>query len=659
VARLIPRAEGLPLDVAWYAYSPFIPGDAAFSGTPAFAFTLLLYNPGRTPVQASVMCNLPNVIQGTYRLERGLTLTRSGDVPTSGTITLETVTGFNLSTMVAGELADIWQLFEREGHFDGQISMGLFEHGAAVASAMVEPGATQTVTFIVSWHFPHRTVHGERVGQGYASTYASAPEAARAFVGRLPDVWESLLAWQAVCFDNALPIPIQDALTNSPSILYKSALRAGDGHWRFWETPSYPMLSSAPGNLIRGMPLALFYPDVLLDHLHTLAALQEDDGHLPASLGTGGRIRFGTGTGPEMADNGPAFVLLACAHLRATGDRDALAALWPHVRKAMTWQTERAGRLGLPERLENGFRWWQYESKELSAYGGALYLAALQAAVYMASLVDEPTIAAALSEQLGAGVRAFDEAFWTGDYYRAWRSADEPPTEALQSDTLHGLLWTAMLDLPSPIDEERARRHLRREWRDNASPYGLFGMRHTDRDDDALDPRTPYRYLAVGRGGPTDSVVWQAATFRSAALALWLDADAREVLDHAARVAGHQYQTLRDPWNVFEMQAGWDGSPWAYSHHPAHLAVWLLPLALSGQRYDAITRRLSFAPRSDLAFKSPFVTPNARGTIERRGRDAFTLRVIDGRLILEELRFGPEVVQRDILLEAGQTLHSR
>ncbi|MDZ4701482.1 MAG: GH116 family glycosyl-hydrolase [Rhodothermales bacterium] len=656
VARLVPQAEGLPLDVAWYAYSPFILNDPAFSNTPALGFTLLLHNPGNAPVDASVMCNLPNHTQGTFRLQRGITLTRNGDTPDAGTMTLETVTGFNLSSMVASELGEIWEIFEKAGTFDGQISMGLFDHGAAAARAVVEPGATQAVTFVLSWHFPNRTFNGANIGQGYAGRHTSAPDAAKAFIDRLPDVWNSLSTWQALCFDNSMPDALQDALANSPSILAKSAVFTGTQHWRFWDTFAAPSLSGLPTSLHRAMPLALFFPDILRDHLRAYAAVQHDDGSLPASLGMGRRTPFDGAHGPVHSDNAPAFILQVYAHLRATGDRGVFAELWPHARKAMGWQLERAARLELPDRLDSLYRWWQYDRKDLAAYGSMLHLAAGQAALRMAALAGDTAFASSLKDQLTTASKAFDEAFWTGDHYRAWRTADEPTTDALQADTLYGLLWCFQLEIDLPIPLDRARSHIRKELRDNASPYGLLAMRHAGNDADALSSEKPYRFLADGRGGPTDSVVWQAATYNSAALGIWLEIDPRRTLEGAERAAAHQYRTLRDPWNVFEMQAGWDGSPWAYSHHPAHLALWLLPLALSGQQYDAVARRLTFEPRIDAPYRIPFAIPTARGVLDVRGGGRYTVEISSGRLILEELRIGGEVVQRDVLLEAGQAV---
>ncbi|MEZ4701638.1 MAG: GH116 family glycosyl-hydrolase [Rhodothermales bacterium] len=655
VARLLPEAEGLPLDVAWYAYTPFVLNDTAFSATPALAFTLLLHNTGSAPVNASVMCNLPNYLQGTFRLQRGITLTRNGDTPEAGTMTLETLTGFNLSSMVSSDLDEIWSVFEQEGSFDGQIAMGLFGYGAAAATAVVEPGTTQVVTFVLSWHFPNRRFYGADVGQGYAARFDGAPAAAAAFIDRLPDVWKSLNTWQAMCFDNALPAALQDGLANSPAILTKSAVHTRARHWRFWDTFSAPSLSSLPASLYRAMPLALFFPDVLHDHLRAYAAVQADDGSLPASLGLGGRTPFDAAEGPVQADNGPAFVLETCALVRATGNRDILAELWPHARKAMTWQAARAERLGLPDRLDSIYRWWQYGEKDLAAYGALLHLAAAQAAVQLATLAGDTAFAATLRDLVKQGAAAFDTAFWTGEHYRAWHTAGEPATDALQADTLYGLLWCYMLDLDPVIDPERARRHLRAETRANGTPYGAMAMRGAGGDEDGLSPERPYQFLAAGRGGPTDSVVWQAATYNSAALAIHLDVDARDALARAEKAATHQYRTLRDPWNVFEMQAGWDGSPWAYSHHPAHLTLWTLPLALTGQRYDATTRSLTFHPRDSIS-RAPFVTPAARGSLEVRGGGRYTLHVSDGRLILEELRIGADVVQRDVLLEAGQVL---
>ena len=98
------------------------------------------------------------------------------------------------------------------------------------------------------------------------------------------------------------------------------------------------------------------------------------------------------------------------------------------------------------------------------------------------------------------------------------------------------------------------------------------------------------------------------------------DADPVMALNRAKKSLDHWRSTLNDQWNIHGLIAsngyGLDGLPWATSHYSFHLVLWHLPLALSGQLYNAGNASLTFWPKYQIPFNLPFFTPKAIGTIQ-------------------------------------------
>ena len=65
----------------------------------------------------------------------------------------------------------------------------------------------------------------------------------------------------------------------------------------------------------------------------------------------------------------------------------------------------------------------------------------------------------------------------------------------------------------------------------------------------------------------------------------------------AQKVIGKWTDKLRDPWDVRDLYSVQDGYPWCNSHYGRQLIFWAIPLALSGQQYDAALGRLSLIPK--------------------------------------------------------------
>ena len=106
-------------------------------------------------------------------------------------------------------------------------------------------------------------------------------------------------------------------------------------------------------------------------------------------------------------------------------------------------------------------------------------------------------------------------------------------------------------------------------------------------------------------------------------------------LGEAEKIYAKWRSMLKDQWDIRDLTTGWDGYPWCNSHYARQLILWTIPLALSGQRYSAPGRALSFEPRVAEPAALPFFTPTAHGILELVEGRSPRLRILAGTLEVE------------------------
>ena len=133
--------------------------------------------------------------------------------------------------------------------------------------------------------------------------------------------------------------------------------------------------------------------------------------------------------------------------------------------------------------------------------------------------------------------------------------------------------------------------------------------------------------------------IWMGSDSDWTTLNIHLGMDPGESLKQAEKALEHYRTNLNDFWNIHGLTAGQgygvDGQPWCTSHYSFHLVLWHIPLALSGQRYDAVHKRLTFDPKLKVPYALPFFTPFASGTVEAKKlhkRVQYKVTVTSGRL---------------------------
>jgi non-lysosomal glucosylceramidase len=662
VSRLKFNDPKLSVAVDLYAYSEFKLRDPDASATPAAIFTFVLRNPTTHTIPTSLVFMLPNRIDGHVQLSHGLTFLRDGKLPLSGSIAVCTVGSVEKSEAAAGsESKTLWNAFS-SGESIGTAIMPeeAPRYGASVATVRLRPHAEAVVTFILAWYLPNRPFLTENAGNFYATLYSNAENVTDKVAARLNDDWRSLLEWQEVMQANSLPDWLQDSLINGVATMYKTGMRFRDGRWRQWE--SFACADVDPGHIdfYQSLPYMFFYPELRKQLLTRYAAVQESNGFIPEELITGGvpkNLLSAAGPldipgGRHMGDSDTVFILGVLQYYEWTGDQEFLDAMWPNVRKAAFWQIARAQNFGLPEYLQTTYDLFEYEKKTLVSYNAFLHLTAMLAAEKLAQIHKEPEDAEKFQAAFQAGQHSLEQHLWTGKYFRAWWSDGKPYPNALMADTLYGQLWAAALNLAPVISKEKLLSHLRSEAELNGNPFGLRIMSGTD-SKDTIDAYTAWK---PGQPFPNDNLIWPAGSLDWGSLEIFLGGNVEEALSEAKKVISNQRLNLGDQWNYTDLNNNWDGSPWGNSHYTRQLIQWMLPLAISGQRWDAGSRSLSFSPANSAFQTCPFFTPQATGLLQSSGASRWRITITSGELAIHSIKIDSQTWSGDTVLHAGDSL---
>ena len=156
--------------------------------------------------------------------------------------------------------------------------------------------------------------------------------------------------------------------------------------------------------------------------------------------------------------------------------------------------------------------------------------------------------------------------------------------------------------------------------------------------------------------------IWMGSDSDWTTLNIHLGMDPKESLKQAEKALEHYRTKLNDFWNIHGLTAGQgygvDGQPWCTSHYSFHMVLWHIPLALSGQRYDAGQQQLIFEPKMKVPYALPFFTPFASGTVQARklySRVKYTVTVTSGRLDVNLLAVSKSMLPRNrVTLAQGE-----
>jgi non-lysosomal glucosylceramidase len=720
----------VPVAVRLQAFNPLIPADAERSGIPIAVLRFVLTNRTERPVRASVCGSLQNFIgsDGTtsgsrqnvneFRREAalaGIFLRSEGVDPlaeTWGTLALATtcLNGVTHRTAWAklswgDSLLDFWDDFTADGYLEERDAAGVETPVASLSAAVeIAPGKTESLTFLLAWHFPNRlnwspargsqgsaegccgggeTRSPDWVGNYYATRFSDAWEVATATSSELPALERDTLAFVRAFCESDLPSVVKEAaLSNLSTLRTQTCFRTADGFFFGWEgcgDRSGCCEGSCTHVWNYEQATAFLFGDLAcgmrrVEFLHAT----RDDGRMSFRV----RLPLSRATewGLAAADGQMGCLMKLYRDWQLSGDDGLLRELWPRARKALEFCWVPGGWDADGDGVMEGC---QHNTMDVEYYGpnpqmGSWYLGALRAAEEMSRHVGESDFAALCRQRFEAGSRWIDQNLFNGDYYE---HQVRPPTgpeaiapglrhESMGSqdlsepdlqlgagclvDQLVGQYMACVCGLGTLLDPEHVRGTLRAIMRYNfrESLRGHFNhLRSFALGDEAAllmasypkgrRPRRPFPYF---------NEVMTGFEYTAAVHMLYegLEEDGLKVI---AAIRARYDGRKRSPFD--EAECG--------HHYARAMASWAAVLALTGFHYSGVTQTIRFA-RADGPRRDFWSNGYAWGTCEQRpvaGGVEVRLTVLHGALALRRLEVtgaGAADLHEPRRLSAGESL---
>ncbi len=655
----------LPLQVRLEAYNPFIPMNAKDSGLPLAMFDWTVTNVTDKTVRVTIACSLLNAVgySGSDQLGNrfnsqfgqnlnswrddddleGIFMTSGRYDPASpqyGSLAIATAwpdTTFQLRYERAGWWDDIQNFWDEFTLGRGSLASNAIESpspegqtdvGVLGLRAVLEPGQTTTLPFILSWHFPNLTntwnsetaVKGKRLGNWYATQWADAWEVATYAAQHRERMEQETRAYHHAVFSSSLPEEVIDAASANASILRTTTvLRTEDGRMNAFEgcgdnSGCCPMNCTHVWNYVQ--TAALLFPELERTVRHTdfehntradgdmafrtlLPLVGDLWAHMPAADGQMGTI------------------MKAYREWLQSGSLTFLRTIWPGIEKALdhAWATGGwdADRDGVMEGK-------QHNTYDIEFYGpntmmGTFYLGALRAAEEMARALGYANKAAEYRKVYESGRELYSRLLWNGEYYRQivntdlWLSTREKVSssthpdsmlkdtepryqygEGCLADQLLGQWFAHVVGLGDLLPPEQVKSALvsifKYNFKHDLSQHESVQRVYALNDEAGLllctwptggRPQYPFPYA---------DEVWTGIEYQVAAHCIY-EGLIEEGLAIVRGVRDRHDGAKRNPWNEFEC-----------GHHYARaMSSWSLMLALSGYHYDAHRQHLEVLPK--------------------------------------------------------------
>ena len=510
-----------------------------------------------------------------------------------------------------GDGAAIWEDFAADGALDNVEDPSPAPAGEEPAAGLavtfeLAPGERRQVPMVLAWDLPIAQFGGgdkwyRRYTAFFGTSGRNAWAIAKEGLQHYQQWREAIIAWQRpVLEDPERPEWYKSALFNElyyvadggTAWVVDPAQPDGLGHFAQIECFDYPFYETLDVRFYGSFPLLMLWPElekqVMRDFIPTVTAedMQQRQiesngewrprkvaGAVPHDLGMPSEAPFRLPNAYTWQDANvwkdlnSKFVLLIYRDYVATRDEGLVREAWPAVKAALAYlKTFDEDGDGLPENdgiPDQTFDTWPMKGP--SAYCGGLWLAALQAALRMADLVDDPEAKATYSRWLTQAQAAYEAKLWNGRYYRY--DTESPYAESIMADQLAGQWYMDVCGLPPIVPRDHVRSVLETVYRHNVLGFqgGTMGAVNGIRPDGTL-------YTDADQA----EEVWSGVTYALAAFML------HEGMNEAAwRTAQGAYRVTYEGGLWFRTPEAWDkDGNFRASMYMRPGAIWAMEYAL-------------------------------------------------------------------------------
>jgi non-lysosomal glucosylceramidase len=521
---------------------------------------------------------------------------------------------------------DVWADFATDGRLDDTDDSPPSHPGQAIGAAVaatvsLEPGASATIDFALAWDLPlvefgsgtrwYRR-HTRWFGQDGRNAFAIAVDGLAQRDARLARI----AAWQAPILDDPeRPDWYKAALFNELYFLVDGGTawvdgradggpdpderprddRAEMGRFAILECFDYAFYNTVDVNFYASWALLLLWPRLERSVIRDVAAtIAIDDPEVVTLAADGRRARRKTAGAAPHDTGGPAgdpflrpnhyayqdsniwkdlnskFVLQLWRDAVLLDDPGIATESWPVITGAIDHLAgfDRDGD-GLPEHdgvPDQTFDTWAMRGP--SAYSGALWLAALEAAIRMGAWAGDDDRVALYRERLARASAAFETKLWNGRHYR-FDTSDGPSADAIMAGQLAGQWYADATGLGDLLPPDRILTTLRTIFDANVRGYG-------DGEMGAVNGMLPDG--SVDGSTLQSAEVWIGVTYALAALMIGrgLTREGWQTARGAAAVTYERGLWFRTP-EAYDADGGYRASLYLRP-----LAIWAIEHALAG-----------------------------------------------------------------------------
>ena len=694
------KDSDLPLDVKLVAWNPFIPDDEDNSGLPVGGLEYTFTNTSGKEIEAIYSFNTRNFMWRTNdevspitKMDKGFILNQN---PTERNPEFEG----HCAIFTDEETTKVNYNWFRGGWFDpltmawNHVSRGEMPEddpvlGGTGASIYVpfslKPGESKTIHLYIAWYVPtsfHRigpeaTTESDfgdcydpelykdtpdRYEPWYSRRFASVDEVASYWKENYSSLKDETTRFTETFYDTTLPAEVVESVANNLTILKSSTvMRQHDGRFWVWEG-SGDNWGSCHGSCTHVWNYAQAVPHLFPRMERTLRETefkvdQNKEGHqvFRANL----PIRPVRHDFHSAADGQLGGIMKVYRDWRISGDNEWIEDLYPQIAQSMdycirTWDPDEEGAVIEPHHNTYDIEFWGPDGMCTSFYAGALN-----------SIIE-------IGKFLGKDVSRYENILakaqdymttklWNGEYFIQdirWKDLHaEDPTKAQSfhssyaeeakkilevegpkyqygngclSDGIIGCWMSLVCGLDEPIDSRMVTSHLESVYKYNLK-HSLMDHANPQRPGYANGPDGGLLICSWPKGGKLSlpfvysDEVWTGIEYQVASHLIF-EGKVEEGLDIVKTVLERYDGAKRNPFNQYEC-----GSWYARA-----LSSYSLIQALTGVRYDAVTKTLYIDSKVGKNFRSFLSTEGGYGTVGLKNGKPF-IEVKHGKIDVKEI----------------------
>ncbi len=463
----------VPLAVKLEAFSPFIPLNTDDSSLPATIFQFTLCNTSAAPVETTLTGELENTVCLHHRNLTGVLNNRF--VKANGTTMLLCSAEANADLNKLPDFGTMALVFLSDAEeTSGDKSAAFTEKliGSLGKKLALAAGESQTVTFVLAWHFPNLSLGKKQpdVGRHYATRFDSAQAVAEYVAGNFSHLEGQTKLWRYTWYDSTLPFWFLDRTFLNTSILATStSYRFANG--RFYGREGVGCCEGTCTSVwFYAQAMGRLFPD-LERSVHEKQDFAEGIGFDPK---TGGIWTRGEYRGDFVLDGQAGNILRAYREHQMSRNDAFLKRHWPQIKKAMQWLIQQDGN---NDGIIDG---WQSTTLDCGSWWGAmswtssLYLAALRACEEMANEMGDTEFAHSAKAITDVGGKNLVDRLWNSEYFIHKPDHSHATSFIIGNgchiDQVYGQAWANQVGLGRILPLKQTQSALRSIWKYNFTP---------------------------------------------------------------------------------------------------------------------------------------------------------------------------------------------